>query len=790
MSDTAQRYRIGDLEIDVGRQRVTRGEEVIALPKLSYELLMALVRAAPNLVSIDGLMDQVWAKTVVSPETVSQRVKLLRDALDDDPRAPRYVEGLRGRGYRLIPPVMAPAPEPGVDSTEPRAPSTEVAAARPSRVSLPRSAILWGATVAVILLGLLLYVLHLARVDSPSARSAVEVMAVRPQAVAVLPFENLSSEPDNDYIALAVADSVLQQLAAIPDLIVVARSSSFALGKPVPEAREAGRRLGVQYLVTGSVQRAGKLFRVTAQLTDTTRNVALWSLKLDRTVDAVFDLQDQIAQRVAQQLDVTLHRGSSHYGQYGTDAYIAFFRGRALLESRKLGDIEESIRQFTRATELAPGFAAAFAELARAKWERASFQGTSTASDPVLQAQLDALVERALNIDPNAGEPYFLRALLHSGRAKDPTVEADFLKGIELAPNFGPGLRAYAEYLLDQERYDEAFVQLDRARLVDPLSAENHYRKGEVLRNVFYRYDDAAALYLQALSVQPEFYPAYTRLATVRWERGHLAEAIRYAEKSVAIEPAVGWTRARLIWLYVDLGDLPAARDVLRGFGPDTAAEAAAPQALVCYRNGKVTQAVALLRRYSSDADFHAGFDVFIALDAVVEQAISTHDPSTGRLLLRSFLQPGKAGGPLPVVDDDSFPAVMYLATLEHTVGDQALANDLTRHILEYLNRSPDAHLIGGWDEWARAAAYALLGQNDAAVDHLESLGRSNFRLGWWARIEQDPAFSRIRSTPRFQAIVAGTRVWLRDEQRQLEQMRSKGDVPRRSAKQLTADGC
>ena len=839
----AQRYRIGDLVIDVGRQRVTRGEDVIALPKLSYELLMALVRAAPNLVSLDGLMEQVWPKAVVSPETVSQRVKLLRDALTDDPRAPRYVEGLRGRGYRLIPPVeydsgsiahqssspgsatthqptaasaaasvptavsaptaastptaasattvlaSASAPNSSAVSKEAQAPLTEAPVSRGWRFPLPRPLILWGTTLAVILVASLLYVRQLIRTEPPKARSEVDVVAVRPQAVAVLPFENQSSESDNDYIALGVADSVLHQLAAIPDLIVVARSSSFALGKPTPEAREAGRRLGVRYLVTGSVQRSGKLLRVTAQLTDTTRNVALWSLKLDQTVDNVFELQDQIAQRVAQQLDVTLQRASSRYAQYGTDAYLAFLRGRALLESRKVNDVDESIRQFSRAIELAPTFAAAISELARAKWQLASFQSEAGASDTALQSELDSLVDRAIQIDPTAGEPYFLRALLRTDRQKKSGTEADFLKGIELAPNFGPGLRAYAEHLFDEERYDEAFAQLDRARLVDPLSAENHYRKGEVLRSVFYRYDDAAALYLQALSVQPEFYPAYTRLATVRWELGHLAEAIRYAEKSVAIEPAVGWTRARLVWFYVDLGDLGAARDVLRGYGPGAPA-AAAPEALVCYRNGNVTEAVALLRRYSAYEDFHAGYDFFISLYAVVEQAIAKNDPSTGRQLLKSFLQPAKTGGHLPTVDDDSFPAIMDLATLEHAVGDKAAANELARHILDYLNRSPDARLIAGWDEWARAASYAILGQNEAALDHLEHLVHSNFRVGWWARIERDPAFSTLRSTPRFQAIVAGSRVWLRDEEQHLAQMRASGDVPRRPAQQLTANGC
>src|SRR5277367_2205165 len=96
------KYRVSDLTIDTGRQVVSRATDPIPLPKLSYDLLLVLVRAAPNLVSLDDLMNLVWQRIIVSPETVSQRVKLLRDALDDDPRVPRYIGGLRGRGYQII----------------------------------------------------------------------------------------------------------------------------------------------------------------------------------------------------------------------------------------------------------------------------------------------------------------------------------------------------------------------------------------------------------------------------------------------------------------------------------------------------------------------------------------------------------------------------------------------------------------------------------------------------------------------------------------------------------------
>jgi DNA-binding winged helix-turn-helix (wHTH) protein len=99
-------YRVGDLDVDIGRVIVSRAGQQLPLPKLSFDLLLALIERAPDVASLDELLDRVWAGVIVSPETVSQRVKLLRDALGDDPKEPRYIAGVRGRGYRLIPPVQ------------------------------------------------------------------------------------------------------------------------------------------------------------------------------------------------------------------------------------------------------------------------------------------------------------------------------------------------------------------------------------------------------------------------------------------------------------------------------------------------------------------------------------------------------------------------------------------------------------------------------------------------------------------------------------------------------------
>src|SRR5580698_8675177 len=111
------KYSVGDLTIDTGRQLVGRGADTIALPKLSYDLLLTLVQAAPNLLSSDELMRRVWPGIIVSPETVSQRVKMLRDALGDDPRVPRYIQGLRGRGYQIVAAVKETEMDPAEPAT-------------------------------------------------------------------------------------------------------------------------------------------------------------------------------------------------------------------------------------------------------------------------------------------------------------------------------------------------------------------------------------------------------------------------------------------------------------------------------------------------------------------------------------------------------------------------------------------------------------------------------------------------------------------------------------------------
>jgi TolB-like protein len=302
------KYSVGDLTIDTGRQLVGRGASTIALPKLSYDLLLALVQAAPDLLSADELMRRVWPGIIVSPETVSQRVKMLRDALDDDPRAPRYIQGLRGRGYQILPAVA----EAG---------------------------------------------------DGSGVRPAT---AVSPNSVAVLPFVDMSEKQDQEYFADGLAEELINRLTKIGDLRVTARTSSFYFKGKSEDVPTIARRLMVAHVLEGSVRKSADRLRVTAQLIQADNGYHLWSETYDRQFDDVFQVQDDIAAAVVRSLRVQLLDRSAVQSAPTADseAYALFLQAELLGRSRASRDSLRAHGYLQQALRLDPGFARAWSALA------------------------------------------------------------------------------------------------------------------------------------------------------------------------------------------------------------------------------------------------------------------------------------------------------------------------------------------------------------------------------------------------------------------------------------------
>jgi transcriptional activator of cad operon len=346
-------YEIADLRVEIGRGRVVRQDRVLPLTKLSFDLLVALIQASPNVLTPDLMMERVWPGVVISPETVTQRVKVLRDALGDSPRNPRYIEGVRGRGYRLLPtPTLLSQPSP--------TPPTALSSFGPESAMRPAPSI-WRRFWPALAIGtiaaacVLVYWLQAVRSDKyvTIERKAVTVSAAPIESIAVLPFENLSTAPNGSIIALGMSEAILHHLGKVHRLTVIARTSSFAFQGVHADSRDIARKLNVHYLLEGSVQTDQLRLRVTAQLVDAATGTDVWSIRLDRNPQDIFAVQDEISQAVARALQSSLRDRepaiASSNGTKQIGAWLAFQQGRALVATRRISDLKSARQHFAEA---------------------------------------------------------------------------------------------------------------------------------------------------------------------------------------------------------------------------------------------------------------------------------------------------------------------------------------------------------------------------------------------------------------------------------------------------------
>jgi TolB-like protein/DNA-binding winged helix-turn-helix (wHTH) protein len=736
--------RTGDLVIDAARAVVTRDGTEIALPKLSFDLLLALVDRAPALVSIDELMRVVWPKLVVSPETVSQRVKLLRDALGDDPKQPRYVLGVRGRGYRWLAepvPVVAATPAP-----VPRQSNRRVAYA------------IAAAVVAVTAIALWRWQPNVQDASSLGADGATVPVATE-RSVAVLPFDNLGGLPEGEAVALGVADSVLHQLANLRELRVIARSSSFALQGRQIDARDLGRRLGARYLVTGTVQSDPKHLRVTASLVDSTDGSQLWSMRFDRPPGDIFAIQDEIAERVAGALRISLDAGAAERiagkGTRVFDAYLAYLQGSALLASARVPDMKAAVDHLSRAVRIDPQFAAAYVALAQAELGVAEYEVTDSRDsrfDAALRRSLD-LVARALELDPASGAAHIERAYLRAFTDL-PAAEADYRRGLELSPNSARGYAGLAAVLFEHpDRFPESLPMIDRARRLDPLQPAYDVTKSVYL---LYGRSDVEAADQQLVDVlkrEPLYQPALSHLGELRWCcEGRFADAIRYSEEALRLDPLSTWTRRQLLRAYLDVGDAAAARRTADG---DRASLPALRVPLLLYARDW---------RAAGDAAYAAVATETVApIDCgIAVAAIRKHARASGGLERASLtlgLMAGvtwdKDGNPtLPDRYSLLEPAV-GLGDLLIASGQPRMGRRLLETVLERMDLESRARGRGEmWYFQQRPIALALLGRNDEALAQLEKAVEQGYGYhDAWFYLDHDPAFDALRREPRFKTL-------------------------------------
>jgi len=346
--------------------------------------------------------------------------------------------------------------------------------------------------------------------------------------IAVLPLENLGDGPANNAFADGLTDEIISNLSAIEGLGVRSRTSSFAFkGKP-HNVREAGQQLKADYLLEGSVLRAGDKLRVNAQLVRVHDDLALWSGRFDREVNDVFAIQDEISRAIVNQLRLNIGRGRRRY-ETSVEAYDLYLRARAV-PMPSLSGPAKAIGLFEQAIAKDPAFAPAYAGMGTAYAIRSVYFPVDHPADELLKMR--AAAEKAIQLDPLLGEAYDTLGMAYARDGQWEHAERSFRRAIQLDRNRSKTYTDYALWLLRVlGRNDEALQQLRVAERTDPLSAVVQRALADILI-VAGRYDEAAE-YCLKLPGNADGRSRY--LARSRLGQGRIAEAIQILSNDTAL---------------------------------------------------------------------------------------------------------------------------------------------------------------------------------------------------------------------------------------------------------------
>jgi TolB-like protein/DNA-binding winged helix-turn-helix (wHTH) protein len=321
--------RIGAWRVDPSLDEVSRDGEGVKLEPRTMRLLLCLAENAGQVVSVQELLDKVWADVIVTPDSVYQSVATLRRTLGDDTKEPTYIANVPRRGYRMVAPVepwVAALTDPAADPSERKARVSDQRSHgwRPGpRISAVTGVLLFGVLAAG---GFALFRHQMATSSPPSDASP---HAARAFVLAVLPFQDLSEKKDQDYLADGLADELIDVLSRLPAMTVIGRVSSFQFKGRNDDLVTIGQKLGAGYVLSGSVRTAGTRLRVTAQLNAAADGTHLWSESYDRDAGDALRIEDEIATDVARTFAQTFdsHVKGGRQASVPPEAFGALLRG-------------------------------------------------------------------------------------------------------------------------------------------------------------------------------------------------------------------------------------------------------------------------------------------------------------------------------------------------------------------------------------------------------------------------------------------------------------------------------
>lgn len=533
--------RFGVFEIDPAAGELRKQGVRVRLQEQPFQVLLALVEAPRQVVSREELKNRLWPGDtyVDSDQGLNRAVAKLRSALDDPAERPAYIQTVARRGYRFL----APVEKIGLQDALPR-----------TRISLrPNFSVRW------VLPGIALVLLALVglRTWRPKLDGQQPI-----RSIAVLPLENLSGDPNQDYFADGMTDTLITELARLSGVSVISRTSVMNYkGKRVPLPQIA-QKLNVDAVIEGTVVRSDHRIRITVQLIRASTDRHLWAQSYEAQLQNLLGLQDSIARDVAEQIHVQLTRRGPSPAAPSSAAYEAYLRGRSYLiaSSNTPQAIRRAQSYFQEAIQQDPSFARAYSGLAECYVLLSEYRWL-----PPDQAYRPArqYIRKALELDNNLSEAHTALGWLtwrHDWNWS--AAEDEFRYALQLNPNDVDAHQAYAWYLAWHGRSAEARAETDKIHQLDPAQVSALDEAG-----IYYHQRNYAALVdvgLKSVASRPDFWISHYFLAVGYEGSGRLQQAIPEYRKAVELSQGDTDPTAGLAHVYAVTGRKTDAENILR----------------------------------------------------------------------------------------------------------------------------------------------------------------------------------------------------------------------------------
>jgi TolB-like protein/Flp pilus assembly protein TadD len=605
------------------------------------------------------------------------------------------------------------------------------------------------------------------------------------KSVAVLPFVNMSNDPDNEFFSDGLSEELLNVLAGIPGLYVAARTSSFYFKGHTGDIGEIALQLRVRNVLEGSVRKSGDKVRITAQLIDATNGYHLWSDTYDRNIEDVFAVQDEISQHVAEALQVALLSGDEPAREAdkpteNMDAYLAYLRGQQHVNAGGVEGFVSAVADFEEAIELDPGFAEAHASLGLA-WASQISWGNITYADA--GDKVRSAADRALALNDQLALAWAADGLAYAysgpARQRDPRVLQSIERARDLDPDNTDILYWYTQALGWVDRASDSIEPLKKGLLRDPLSSVLHNRLADVQLQDR-EFDAARQSFLTAAQLGPMNPRPPDGLAGLERNQGNFDEAIRWQAKVIDLDPADGFSRSLLTVDYLELGDADRARqwaDAAMAISPESPMSRATLALAQWFQGDREQAMVGINRFYENFTLGSTGDPGYWMLVMSLNHWLSVGDLEKAGSVASHYVVGDRPLATAPAPGDKpnglrTFEQVEILSLIRARDGDEK-ANRMADDWLRWLDAG-----VQGWNDGLIASTRCNLLASKGDLANAMEACRASLRASensTFVLLRLSPMLDPLRDTPEW-------RTWLdeisKDRAQHLAKLRASGDEP------------